>query len=106
MGMFDNIKAPLMGCPGCGADLDFQTKDDECTLSTFTVEEVLLRQREDSRGRRGMRMVGGCERCRWWIEVQIETGNDPFDYDAWRAALDRRNSARLAAIAHDVEEKP
>lgn len=103
MGMFDNVKAPLMGCPGCGADLDFQTKDDECTLSTFTVEEVLSRQHVDDRGQRSMRMLGGCERCRWWIEVEVRTGNNPFDVDAWMAALDRRRAARAAL---DPQETP
>lgn len=94
MGMFDNVKAPLMGCPGCGADLNFQTKDLDCTLDTYTVRETLSEQPEDNFGHRTMRMIGSCDQCRWWIEVEVETfGGRARHRDSWAAGYMERNAA-------------
>ena len=94
MGMFDNVKAPLMGCPGCGADLDFQTKDLDCTLATYTVQQVLSEQSEDNYGRRSMQMLGGCDQCQLWVDVNVRTQGRPSkNPDPWIAGLMERMAA-------------
>ena len=81
--MFDHVSVPEMRCPGCGADLGFQTKDYSNSLDTVTVPQVMAEaQKPDDHGHHAMRMLGGCEGCRWWIEVKIQAGNDPVDIDA------------------------
>lgn len=94
MGMFDYVKAPLMNCPVCGSDLEFQTKDLDCTLDTYTVQEVLFEQPENDHGRRSMQMLGGCDRCQLWIDVAVRTYGGPTkNPDPWIAGLLERNAA-------------
>ncbi|KIA63018.1 hypothetical protein [Nocardia vulneris] len=70
MGMFDNVLCRAMSCPGCGGDLDWQTKDAGCTLDTVLVVDVM-------RGRNDMRMIGGCDECRWSVEATITRDTSP-----------------------------
>lgn len=64
MGMFDHVKCRAMSCPGCGGDLDWQTKDTACNLDTVFVVDI-MRQRHE------MRMIGQCGECRWFVEATI-----------------------------------
>lgn len=68
MGMFDSVRCRAMSCPGCGGELDWQTKDTACALDTVYVPEVM-------RGRDEMRMIGGCDDCRWTVEAVIKRDN-------------------------------
>ncbi|MFG1794178.1 hypothetical protein [Nocardia sp. NPDC049149] len=70
MGMFDNVPCRAMSCPGCGGDLDWQTKDAGCSLATVLVVDVM-------HGRNEMRMIGGCDECRWSIEAVITRNTSP-----------------------------
>lgn len=65
MGMYDHVKCRIMSCPGCGGDLDWQTKDGDCLLERVYVVDLM-------RDRNEMRMVGDCDKCHWYIEVAIE----------------------------------
>ena len=64
MGMFDHVACRAMSCPGCGGNLDWQTKDADCVLDTVYVPNVM-------QGRNEMRMIGGCDDCRWTVEALI-----------------------------------
>jgi hypothetical protein len=70
MGMFDNVRCRAMSCPGCGGDLDWQTKDTDCNLDTVYVVDVM-------RGRESMSMIGSCDECRWFVEATITRDSSP-----------------------------
>lgn len=71
MGMFDNVQCEAMRCPMCGnPDMDWQTKDDGCTLDTVYVQTIL-------HGKNSMRMIGGCEDCRLTVRVEISRDTSP-----------------------------
>lgn len=70
MGMFDHVQCRAMSCPGCGGDLGWQTKDADCNLDTLYVAQVM-------HGRSDMRMIGGCEDCRWSVEAVIKRDTSP-----------------------------
>lgn len=108
MGMFDNVDVPEMKCPGCGGDLGFQTKSFGNSLSTYTVQEVMDGTSwRDEFGQTYMTMLGGCDSCRWWVEVKIKSGNDPIDIEAPGSSDEGRGlmALRFDLYVNDKKEK-
>jgi hypothetical protein len=62
--MFDYVKCRAMSCPGCGGDLEWQTKSGPLMMSNVYVTEIMRATDE-------MAMIGGCADCGWVVEATI-----------------------------------
>lgn len=73
IGMFDTIADELF-CPFCGKTQppnSFQTKDTECMLNSWTLEE-LQQCYVIPKKRLWITMYTECKECKKWIELRYE----------------------------------
>ena len=65
MGMFDSVIAK---CPMCDGDVEFQTKAGDCSLRTYTSNEVPLKLAAAIQGD-----ISSCDSCGaiWRIEADV-----------------------------------
>ena len=64
MGMFDSI---MFDCPGCGNELEIQSKAGDCLLDRFSSESVPLHIAQDICHEQTY-----CEKCDRWFRVKTD----------------------------------
>lgn len=73
MGMFDSIYDASLNCPSCGHNLgdnELQTKDGECILGDYTVNEFALANNLVVSGET-FEAYGDCNNCKYELDFEF-----------------------------------